>query len=32
MGLKAKQSTENFSKEKVMKQWIELFEDLCKEK
>lgn len=32
MGMKAKQSTENFSKEKVMKQWIELFEDLCKEK
>ena len=29
MGTKAKLSAVNFSKEKVMKMWIELFEDLC---
>lgn len=29
MGAKAKLGAVNFSKEKVMKMWIELFEDLC---
>lgn len=29
MGAKAKLGAGNFSKEKVMKMWIELFEDLC---